>query len=237
MAMSPFEADLRWQPAFPLDLLSQCSNTTIQSAVGLKVCPAYSLDDFNFALRIAQARQSAFNQKRYTPPNYTVGDHVFLSRKLFTTAVSEAQPSEKIGVKRYKPCKISELIGDNAVRGQLSNNSHIHPAIHIEHTGRVHRQPAVISNRPPPQAQQFIDASSELVVEVERILAHRRRENGSQSLTLFKRTPNREAVWEPLRAFVDADRTITAVYTPIYSTTTSSHISNEPNIPRPAWLK
>lgn len=210
MAISPFETDQGWQPASSLDLLSRRYSTTIQNVTDLKVRLASTFNDTKFAMRIAQARQPAYNQKCYMPPNCTVGDNVFLSRKLSTTAVSDAQLSQKIGVKRYGPFKSLELIGDNAVRLQLPNNIHTNPVIHVEHTNRAHRQPAAISNQPPPQAQPFIDASGELVIEVERVLAHRRGGKGFQFLTLFKWAPNPEAEWKPLREFVDADGTITA---------------------------
>lgn len=159
----------------------------------MKACLASTLDDAKIAMRIAQARQSAYNQKRHAAFNYTVGDHVFLSRKLFTTAASNAQPSQKIGVKRYGPFKILELIGDNAVRVQLPNIIRIHPVIHIELTACVHRQPATISNQLQPQAQPFTDASGGLIVEVERVRAPRRRGKAFQFLTLFNGAPKQEA--------------------------------------------
>lgn len=175
MEMSPYEADLGWQPASLLDLLCRRSATTIQNVNDLKACLASSLEEAKFSMRLAQACQSAYNQKRYTPPKYKVSDHVFISRKLFSTAASDAQPSQKIGVVLYDLFKILELIEDNIVGVQLPDNIRIRAVVHVEHTFCVHRQPAAISSPQPKQAQPFTDPSGELVIEVECILANRRR--------------------------------------------------------------
>lgn len=99
--MSSFEAYLGWQPASPLNLHCRRSKTTIQSDIDLKASLASSLDDAKLAIRVAQARQSSHNEKRYKPPSYRVNDHVFLSRELFTTAASDVQQSQQIRGRRY----------------------------------------------------------------------------------------------------------------------------------------
>lgn len=59
MGMSPFEVDLGWQPASPLDKLSKSTEPTVQCVSDFKPRLASSLDDAKFAMTIAQARQSA----------------------------------------------------------------------------------------------------------------------------------------------------------------------------------
>lgn len=95
----------------------------------------------SFALKFSQARQSARNARRYTVHSYQIGDKVFLGRKFFITAASEAQLSRKLGVKKYGPFKIVELIGQNAVKLELRQDVRIHPVVHVEHIAPAWRQP------------------------------------------------------------------------------------------------
>lgn len=183
---------------------------SVQSLQDLKTRLPTALDDAQFSIRFAQVRQAAYNSKRYTFPTYKVGDDVFLSLKLFTTAASRVQPSHKLGVTKYDPFKIIELIGDNAVRLQLPPNIRTHPVVHVEHTARVRRQPSDISEPQPQRPTVFIDDAGDLVVEMDKILSHRRLGRGFQFLTLHKKSPDHESEWKPLRNFVDHDLTIIA---------------------------
>lgn len=171
-----------------------------------------------FAQRLAQSRQAAYNGKRYTPPSYQVGDEIYLSKKLFTDSSSSARPSQKLSVRRIGPFKVIELIAKNAVKIELPKNINIHPVVHVEHTARVHRQDPELTHPAKERAHPYIDNMGEIVIEVERILAHRRRGKGWQFLTLFKNAPLHEAEWKPLHDFVDLDRTITEALHHYYTT-------------------
>lgn len=171
--MTPFEVDLGWNPRSPLDSMASRRDITVQSVENLKQRLSTCYDDALFALTLAQAHQSAYNAKCYTPPSYQIEEDVFLSRKLFTTAASNAQPSKKLGVRKYGPFKIIELIGQNAVKLQHPHNIHIHPVVHFEHTARVRRQPAEIAQPQPLASQPFIDDNGEFFQEVGTILSHR----------------------------------------------------------------
>lgn len=144
-------------------------------------------DDAKFAIEFAEACQAAYSQKGYTLPYYNVNDEVFLSRKLFTTAASGAQPSRKLGVKRYGPFKIVELVGQDTVQVRLPPNIRIHPVKHGEYTARENRRPQNISSEGPSQIHPFIDECRELIIEVDKILSHRRRDRGFQFLIPYSR--------------------------------------------------
>lgn len=210
MTMSPFEADLGWKPRSPLELFRNRKEENLHSVSELKATLEASFQSALFAQRLAQARQAAYNAKRYTPPSYNIGDKIYLSRKLFTDASSAVRPSQKLSVRRVGPFRVVEIINNNAVRIDLPPSYRIHPVIHVEHTARAYEQPLDIGKPVPPPSQPFIDITGEEVVEIERILSHRRKGRGWQFLALIRNAPLHEAVWKPLRDFVDDDRTITA---------------------------
>lgn len=96
MKMSPFEADLGWKPRSPLELFQNRKEETLYSTSELKATLEASLKSALFAQRLAQAHNTAYNSKRYTPPTKNIADEVYLSRKLFTYASSAVRPSQKI---------------------------------------------------------------------------------------------------------------------------------------------
>lgn len=99
MEISSFKADLGWHTASLLDILINSKEPTIQCVVDLKARSAFSLDEGEFALIITQACQSAYNQRRYNPTHYAVGDKMLLSRKRFTIATLKTEPSERLRVR------------------------------------------------------------------------------------------------------------------------------------------
>lgn len=107
------------------------------------------------------------------------------------------------------PSKFLEIISKNAVLIDLPHDITIHPVVHVEHTAPAFRQPEDIRAPFPERTHPFIDAMGEQVIEVEAILAHRRKQRGLQFLTQFRNTPAHEAEWKPLRDFLDNDGTIT----------------------------
>lgn len=209
MKMTPFEADIGWNPKSPLDAITPTTDDTVQSVNDFKMKLRESFNSATFSHRLAQSRQAAYNSKRYTPPTYKVGDSVYLSKKLFTDSASAARPSQKLTVRRIGPFKVTDIISKNVIRIDLPENISIHPVIHVEHTARAYRQPSNISTTPEPSAQPFINEHGESVIEVSAILSHRRRGKSWQFLTQYKGVPAHEAEWKPLRDFVDDDNTIT----------------------------
>lgn len=157
-----------------------------------------SLEGAAFTQRLAQARQAAYNARKYNPPAYSVGNKISLSTKLITTAASNAQASAKLGVQCYGPFRILELIGKNAVLVELPHSIRIHPVIHVEHTSRRRRQSKNIAKKERKPAEPFVEEKCELVVEVDKIISHRKRGQSFQFLKLNKNSPSHEAEWKPV---------------------------------------
>lgn len=191
--MSPFEADLGWQPKSPLELFGKQNNNRLQSVSDFRASLHASFRSAIFAQRLAQARQAAYNGKRYTPPQYKVGERVFLSRTLFTDSSSAARSSQKLCVRLVGPFKILEIINKNALRLELPKDISIHPIVHVEHTTKAHEQPIDIRMFPDEKTEPFIDEHGDTVIEVSEILAHRKRGRGWQFLTIYKHAPHHEA--------------------------------------------
>lgn len=85
--MTPFETDLGWNPKSPLDcLIGEESTNDIVNSFRQRLSMAY--EDATFAQAFAAARYSAYNGQKRQPVEYQVGESVWLSRKLFTDAVS-----------------------------------------------------------------------------------------------------------------------------------------------------
>lgn len=162
-----------------------------------------SLDDAKLFIRFAQACQASFNEKRYSPPSYQERNEVFFSHKSFTTAASQIQPLHKIGIKRYRPFKISKLIYQNSVQLKLPGCIQIHPVFHVKHAARLRRERPDTSSLQAEQSRPFIDKTGDLVLKIEKILGHRKRGQCFQLLMLYKGAPDHETKWKPLRDFVD----------------------------------
>lgn len=145
MKMTPFEADLAWNPRSPLKILAVHSEDSLATVSEFKNRLEESFLSATFPQRLAQSKQAAYNSKNYTPLSYDVGDKVYLSKKLFTNSTYSVRPSEKLCVQRVGPFEVIELIGKNAVRLALPDNIKIHPVVHVEHTARAYVQPAEIS--------------------------------------------------------------------------------------------
>lgn len=210
MGASPFELDLGWTPKSPLALLEGKPDDRLESINTFKQRLAASFKDAKFAHKLAQARQAAYNSRKYTPPAFEVGDSVWLDRKYFSDAYSALRPSQKLTARRFGPFKILQKIGRNAVRLQFPPHMRAHDVVHVEHLRPFRSQPGDISNNGPSAATPYVDLHGDTVVEIEQILGHRRKGRGYQFLSLPRGSPTHEACWQPLRDFVDDDGTITA---------------------------
>lgn len=208
---TPFEIDLGWNPRGPLDMHLPV-DSSVESVAQFNMRMNEALDDARFSHTLAKARHAAYSSQTLTPPCYEVGERVWISRSLFRDAVSRAQSSDKLGSKRFGPFKILELVGKNAVCLDLPSNIRLHPVVHVSHTTPHKSQPPSMSQPVPPRPDPVPDDAGELLFEVERILAHRKRGRGYQWLTLLKGYPQHEAEWQPTRDFVDADGTVTDAF-------------------------
>lgn len=161
-----------------------------------------------FTQRLAQARQSAYNSKRYTSSSYKIGNEVKLSKTLFADVSLTARPSQKLTVHKVGSFKLTKLVGRKAVKILLPVGTTIHLIIHTEHTLRVHKQPIDKSEPLEPQRQPIIDDNKKCLMKISIILSHRQRRKRWQFLTRKKNSPEHEAEWKPLMDFLDDNRPI-----------------------------
>lgn len=206
LGMTPFEADLGWNPKSPLDLMSS-SNHLNETVAEFKERLKETLEDAKFAYQLAKADQSARSSLKYKPHSYKPGDELWISKSLFKDAYSKSQVSDKLSAKRFGPFKVLELIGKNAVRLELPDHVKIHEVVNVMHTVPYHKQPVDISgsvvDKPDP-----VPAVEGTEFVVDKILSHRKRGRGYQFLTLMKGDPTHEAEWQPMRDFIDKDGTM-----------------------------
>lgn len=208
---TPFEVDLGWNPRGPLDMLFP-TTSSVESVTELTTLLNAGLADARFSHELAKARQAAYSAQKLAPPAYSVGDRVWLSRSLFKDAVSRTQASDKLGSRRFGPFEIVELVGRNALRLDLPPNMRLHPVVHVAHTTPHREAPPDISQPVTRRPDPVPDDSGDLLFEVDRIVAHRKRGRGYQWLTLLKGAPQHEAEWQPTRDFVDDDGTLTKAF-------------------------
>lgn len=114
-----------------------------------------------FANCVDQARQEAYNAQHYKPASYKVFDEIFLSKRLFTTAASTAQPSMKLSVQGYGLFRVLQMIGKNAIKVELSKNKRVHPVIHFELTSLRKSKPSDIAAETRHVAQRFAESKGE----------------------------------------------------------------------------
>lgn len=108
--MSPFQADLGWQPKSPLESFSSRADDRLQSVSEFRDSLEASLKTTTFSQRLAQAQQETYNSKKYTPPSYKVGDAIYLSKQLFTDSALAVRPSQKLSVRSIGPFRDTEII-------------------------------------------------------------------------------------------------------------------------------
>lgn len=79
---TPFELDLGWNPASPLDLLTQTPRNYAFGVDDLRQTLQASLEDEIFSHKLAHAPQSYYNSHKYQPHSYPVGDSVWLDKTI-----------------------------------------------------------------------------------------------------------------------------------------------------------
>ena len=94
LGTSPFEIDLGWKPKSPLELVT-AQDTPTESVNSFKHKLKSAFEDATFCHKLAKARQSAYTVQKYRPPNYRIGDHVWIHKALLKDAVSRSQVAHK----------------------------------------------------------------------------------------------------------------------------------------------
>lgn len=137
---------------------------------------------------------------------------MWLSRKYFTDALSKTQPSRKLGVQRYAPFKVLELVGKHSIRLDLPPYITVRPVVHVEHTSRVIIPPHSLAQPRPSRLTPIIQEDGMQLIFVHRILCHRKRGAGFQWLAAKTGTPLHEAEWQLTREFVGRDGTVNEAF-------------------------
>ena len=142
---------------------------------------------------LAEAQKS---QKRYydehhrLPPNYQVGDMVFLSSRNITVA----RPSRKLSAKRLGPYPVEKIIGPNAVKLSLPHSMKIHPVFHVSLL-EPKKNSSIPNRTNPPPPPEVVEGVEEY--EVEEILDSRIYRGALQYLVSWKGYDPSENSWEP----------------------------------------
>jgi len=209
--VSPFVLDLGWQPRHPIDFLSKTSPATNIGAVqDLQATLSAVATNAATSYADAQAIMIATREPKHRPPNYSVGDLVWLESSVYRDAFSRAQPSAKLAARRVGPFPILQLVGRNAVRLALPPTLRIHPVVNVSWTKPCRQQPRDLAAPviPPPSPVAGELEHPEFVVD--QVLAHRRRRGRFWFLTRWKGYPDHEASWEPARNFIDPSSIVSA---------------------------
>jgi hypothetical protein len=189
--VSPFFANYGYNPR---------ANITLDVAVADPAAHDFSksLEEVHSYCRkqisIAQSQyQGPADRRRSSPPDFGVGDQVWLNAKNITTK----RPSKKLDQKRLGPFKILKVISSHAFRLQLPRELRfIHPVFHVSLLEPYH--PNTIPNRvhPPPMPVE-VDGQTEY--EISAILDSRRRRGQLQYYVQWKGYDgtSESASWEP----------------------------------------
>lgn len=206
--LSPFEGNFGLWPKSTLDSKPSHEKDVVQTFSDIRNKLEKTFWSDTFFRRLVQARQAAYNKKRYTTPCCKVWDKVYLSKKLFTVSSSSKRPPQKLGVPRVRLyCKI-EFKNKNLVQMELPNNISIHPVTCETHrwsTSSAHLHKLAAENAAITVFYKF----SAYVVEMDNILAYGRRGQKFQFHTQFRNSRFHVVRWKLLRDVLDPDGTIT----------------------------
>lgn len=163
IGMTPFYCNLGYHPRMSIDILD--NSVPDAEARLMKIRDAHEAAHEN--IRKAN-QQYAFwaNKKRVAPPEFEVGERVWLLRRHIETM----RPSSKLDAKRLGPFEITAKIGDRAFRLHLPGSMKIHNVFHVSllekftpnrHPGREPPErpdPVVIDGRERYVAERILDS-------------------------------------------------------------------------------
>ena len=143
---------------------------------------------------IAQQKyQGPADARRTIPPDFRVGDLVWLNAKNIKTK----RPSKKLDHKRVGPFKISRAISTHAFRLDLPREFRfLHPVFHVSLLEPYHSNTIPLRRQPPPLP---VEVDGETEYEVSAILDSRRKRNVLEYRVQWKGFDGHaeSATWEP----------------------------------------
>lgn len=134
---------------------------------------------------------------------------MWLDKKYFTDVVYRSQTSKKLGAKYFGPFKIIELVGKNAIGIELPPQIRAHYVVHVEHTKKFVSQPREIAAELPKVAHLQVEDKGEQVIDIGKILAHKKKWKTYYFLALPRNAPTHDAEWQPLEDIVNLHGTKT----------------------------
>lgn len=150
-------------------------------------------EDLKFHIGVAQETQARYyNQHVQAPPDFNVGDKVWLIRRNIKTT----RPSDKLDYRKIGPYKILEPVGTRSFRLDLPKSmSRIHPVFHVSLLESFHSNTIPGRHAPPPPP---IIVKGEVEYEVEAILDSRWYHRKLQYYVDWKGCSPDERSWEPV---------------------------------------
>lgn len=135
-------------------------------------------------------------------PNYKVGDEDWLYATLFSD-LSQSKVLEYIFMhKRFRPFKILELTGRDALRLVLLPPVKMHSVIHVKHRITAVSKLLDICAYSMVKHSDAPASSSENLIEFYRILRYKNVPSGYYCLTLEKGKQKHKKEWRPVSSFV-----------------------------------
>ena len=160
--VSPFFANKGYHPDLTVNSEIRLSSTRAQEYTS----DLSKLHDFLCSeMALAQKRyQGPADARRSTPPDFKIGDEVYVKAKYFRST----RPSKKLSNKNLGPFTIIAQPGTHSFTLQLPNSmKSVHPVFHISQLELSHLStiPNRVQSPPPP-----IEVNGEIKYEVEEIL-------------------------------------------------------------------
>ncbi|GAB5489773.1 MAG: hypothetical protein Pars2KO_33430 [Parasphingorhabdus sp.] len=202
---SPFYLNYGLHPEHPAALVS--ARPVDPKAEGVNQFTKRLRDDLRTAkqqLEVARTRMKRVADQRRRDEQFAVGERVLLRTKNFE--FKHGGPSSKLRAKYVGPFRISARIGEVAYRLQLPQGWLIHDVFHVSLL-RKFLTTAAYGQReleaPPPE---LVEGQEEY--EVERIVDHRERRRGRQTVTEYlvkwRGYGMEEALWLPFSELQNA---------------------------------
>ena len=202
--VSPFLANYGRHPRFSVRITEPDEASKNPSAEDLVKRLTLVHDSLRQNLASAQEKYKHFHDVHVKePPQFKVGDLVWLSRRNITTT----RPSRKLDYKRLGPFRILQVVGESksAFKLELPQNMKIHPVFHVSLLEPYHKNtiPGRVQPTPPPI---LVDGFEEF--EVEEILDSRIHRNRLQYFVDWVGYKPSERSWEPVDCLENAHEAI-----------------------------
>ena len=147
-----------------------------------------------------------YDRNRQQAIDYKVGDKVWLEDKDIQTN----RPSKKLDDKRYGPFKVTEIIGPNAYKLDLSASMKIYPVFNTVKL-RLYLADTIPGREPPPRPPPVIEGN-EPEWEMELIKDSKLIREKLYFLIKWKGYPHEESTWESADDLYNAEYLVREFY-------------------------